>query len=374
MSGRVFVATCGLSPQVITESIYALAIKLEPAFFPTSLRIITTSEGRDKVLDRLSSHGEGWLLRLCEEYGLPALDITDQDIVVPPAIQAGGTGLEDIRTSEDNIAASDTISDLIRELTAEEDSEVHASIAGGRKTMGYLLGYSLSLFGREQDALSHVLVSPEFESIDGFYYPTKKQSFIKTRSGELLDASKAEVDLALLPFVRMRSSIPKSLLSGKASFSATVSAIAIKSSSLEVSIDPGARSLQVGDVSTSLTPIQLVFFSTLIRLTAQKKELLFPKKNLYDKELGAFLIEEAKRLELHSALHKDTVLRMSQGVDSSYLYTLLSRLRKVLLESYGAETTERLIKEKKSGVGVKLVSFGSDPSNVRYLKLAHEAC
>ena len=56
------------------------------------------------------------------------------------------------------------ITNLIRAFTADPESALHVSIAGGRKTMGFFLGYALSLYGRAQDKLSHVLVSPPFES------------------------------------------------------------------------------------------------------------------------------------------------------------------------------------------------------------------
>lgn len=40
--------------------------------------------------------------------------------------------------------------------------------------MGFFVGYALSLFGRAQDRLSHVLVSDPFESLTDFYYPHGK--------------------------------------------------------------------------------------------------------------------------------------------------------------------------------------------------------
>lgn len=38
--------------------------------------------------------------------------------------------------------------------------------------MGFALGYAMSLFGRPQDCLSHVLVSDPYERVPDFYYPT----------------------------------------------------------------------------------------------------------------------------------------------------------------------------------------------------------
>jgi CRISPR-associated protein (TIGR02584 family) len=41
--------------------------------------------------------------------------------------------------------------------TADPQASLHVSIAGERKTMGFYVGYALSLFGRTQGRLSHVL-------------------------------------------------------------------------------------------------------------------------------------------------------------------------------------------------------------------------
>ncbi len=78
--------------------------------------------------------------------------------------------------------------------------------------MGYYLGYALSLFGRPQDRLSHVLVSPEFESLPEFFYPSPRETILMDRSGKPLDASTARVDLAEIPFVRLRDDLPAEML------------------------------------------------------------------------------------------------------------------------------------------------------------------
>ena len=80
----------------------------------------------------------------------------------------------------DNDATADAITERLRAFTADPETALHVSIAGGRKTMGYYLGYALSLFGRPQDRLSHVLVSPPFESHPQFYYPSPGERVIHT--------------------------------------------------------------------------------------------------------------------------------------------------------------------------------------------------
>lgn len=159
---RILLAVCGLSPQVITETLHALAVERQPAFVPTEIRLITTSEGAERARLSLLSEEPGRLARLCRDYDLPAITFGFEDIEV--LRDASGAPLADIRTPEDNLRMADLITARVRTLTADPGSALHISIAGGRKTMGYSVGYALSLFGRPQDRLSHVLVAEPFES------------------------------------------------------------------------------------------------------------------------------------------------------------------------------------------------------------------
>ncbi len=70
--------------------------------------------------------------------------------------------------------------------------------------MGFYISYALSLFGRRQDRMSHILVEEAFETHPEFFYPPKKLHFLNTRPYGMADASKAQVMLAEIPFVRMR--------------------------------------------------------------------------------------------------------------------------------------------------------------------------
>ena len=105
----------------------------------------------------------------------------------------------------------------MRELTQDDGSALHVSIAGGRKTMGFYLGYALSLYGRAQDRLSHVLVSAPYESHPQFFYPTIRSQVIYTPPphNRPYDTRAAEVTLAAIPFVRLRDELPDDLLEEK---------------------------------------------------------------------------------------------------------------------------------------------------------------
>ena len=163
---RILLAVTGLTPQIVTETLYALAVKGTPRWVPTGIRIITTRQGAEKA-ERMSLPAE--LQRLCGDYDLPeaAFGVDDIRIIKSP----NGKPLDDILDEDDNAAVADFITEEVRKLTADPESSLHVSIAGGRKTMGFYVGYALSLFGRGQDRLSHVLVPPAFESQPEFFYP-----------------------------------------------------------------------------------------------------------------------------------------------------------------------------------------------------------
>ena len=46
---RILLAVTGLSPQIVTETLYALAVEGEPRWMPTEIRIITTRRGAEKA-------------------------------------------------------------------------------------------------------------------------------------------------------------------------------------------------------------------------------------------------------------------------------------------------------------------------------------
>ena len=204
---RVLLMVTGRTPQVVTETLYALTQRAVP-FVPTEVHLITTAEGaQDANLALLDPH-EGWFHRLCVDYGLTGIDfdssrihsIRDQD----------GRPVEDIRTAAEHRACADLITETVRDLTADEDgSALHVSLAGGRKTMTYYLGNALTLFGRPQDRLSHVMVPPPYETNREFFYPSplSRPLYVEPLK-RYFDAKDAEVTLAEIPFVRLRNCLP----------------------------------------------------------------------------------------------------------------------------------------------------------------------
>jgi CRISPR-associated protein (TIGR02584 family) len=222
---RVLLAVTGLSPQVVTETLYALAVAPPEGarFVPTEVHLITTAEGAEHARLMLLDPGDGRYFELCQEHGLAGAGIAFDESHIHVVPGADGQPLADITNEADNTAVADFISERVRAFTADGESALHASIAGGRKTMGFYLGYALSLYGRPQDRLTHVLVSRPFEADHQFYFPPARPRRLIIRDRPV-HTSEARVMLADIPFVRLRDGLPERLQQGGASYSQTVAA------------------------------------------------------------------------------------------------------------------------------------------------------
>lgn len=209
----MLLAVSGMSPAIITETLYGMNKRGDA--WPSSVKVITTSIGADKIWQGLVE--EGQLENLCKELGKPLLKMGEQDILVIP--NAKGEAVADARSEEDHEALANFIISKVRDYTQDPNMAIHASLAGGRKTMTFYLGYAMTLFGRHFDKLSHVLISDGYEKAADFYFPTRASQVLAysdgtpviNKIGQQLDAKDAEVTLADIPFIRQRQLVPDML-------------------------------------------------------------------------------------------------------------------------------------------------------------------
>ncbi len=143
---RILFAATGLSPQIVTESLHALAVAAPIPWVPTEVHLVTTVEGAERARHSLLSADLAWFGRLIADYGLPPIAFTESHIHVLE--DAAGTPLSDIRTPADNDQAADQLTELVRRFTADPTTVLHALIAGGRKTIDYP-GRLIRAAGRE---------------------------------------------------------------------------------------------------------------------------------------------------------------------------------------------------------------------------------
>jgi len=327
---KVLLLVSGMSPQIITETLYALTQAKEP-WVPDEVHLITTLQGRDNAVLQLLQDRKRFA-KFLSDYKI-AHPIHFNESTIHLIRDDTGQPLADLRTPEDNEAAADTICDIVRRFTQDEASELHVSLAGGRKTMGFYAGYALSLFGRPQDSLSHVLVSEHYESNKDFFYPTPTTHVIFDRDNNPLDASKAQVWLAKIPFVRLRSGLPESLLGGQHGFSETVALARKVTEKARLVLFPSDRVYELNGVSGKLTPVLMAILLWAARRTTPIAPVVDGEKNSdYAKEL----VNLADDYNL--ILHGRTEANLYKGdVSKSFLETNISKLNSRLASQLGLE-------------------------------------
>lgn len=178
---RILLCLAGGTPQIITESIYAITQIYGKRL--DEVHVVTTPTGREKILENLLHKKSGKFYRFCDDYGIDPSTIIFNDRTITLVGSDRGRILADLVTEDENQAAIDHICRIVRELASKSENIIHASVAGGRKTMGIALTMAMQLFGRAQDHLFHVLVNPDYESHGEFYYPRPKGQTLHFEKG-----------------------------------------------------------------------------------------------------------------------------------------------------------------------------------------------
>jgi CRISPR-associated protein Csx14 len=210
---NILLAVAGLSPQIITETLYALNQMNRPVH---AIHIITTRQGKDRLLSQLLDGGRGPYYRYLEEYGVPEAGIDFGPGNIHVVRNADGVEIEDITDESDNARVLARCMELAFHHTRDPDTAVFFSIAGGRKTMGACLTLAAQMYGRPQDRLYHVLIASEFESCRGFFFPPKKPQTIALRNAEgepyFKNTRYAKVNLIHMPFFSIRAQLSPDVL------------------------------------------------------------------------------------------------------------------------------------------------------------------
>jgi CRISPR-associated protein (TIGR02584 family) len=355
---RILLAVAARSPQIITETIYALTQQTEPAFMPTEIHVITTLRGKSYIQQVFGEGGQrGWLHKLCDDYDLPC-PAADQ-LKIHVITDADKQPLDDVRTGENNTAAADFITQVVQQLTADPDSSMVVSLSGGRRTMTFYVGYALSLFGRTQDRLTHVLVEDEYFFNNDFFYPPPKPTWVVRDDNTGFDASLVEVTLADIPFVRLREGLPARLLSGQTSFSGTVDAAQAELSPPRITFDKISGVLQCGTQVVTMNHVEMSFYAMMIkRCYAGKGPLRWT-----DTDLAARFLAEYRLLSGESGTYERARKTLANGMTKEYFEQRKSRINRCLREVLGKRLAQAYI----------IDSHGKRPSTRFGLTLSSDA-
>lgn len=341
---RILLVACGLTPQVVTETIYALAVR-RPPLVPTEVHLLATRESAQCARLSLLSKEPGWFHRLRRDYDLPSIRLDDSTI--HELTGADGEVFSDIRTVEENERTADAITELVRDLTSDPEAALHVSLAGGRKTMGFYLAYALSLFARPQDRLSHVLVSAPYESHPEFFYPTPQPRVIYTRPPDQrpLDTSAAQVTLAEIPFVRLRHGLPRELLEGRASFIEVVRAAQRAVGPPELILRLRERRVQAGGVEVRLPPAELAYLAWIARRRLSGRPgPECPSDGGTNPEYAEEFLEEYRLVLGPMGADERTARALRAGMEKSYFLQRRSKLARALRTVLGPNAEPYLIR------------------------------
>lgn len=255
MNNNILICVSGLTPQIVTESLFCLAVKEKIPIH--EIYVITTTRGRDVILGKdphpatPKSPLKKEIENLCEKYKLktPLFKENDTHIIVA---KEESIELPDIRSDKDNILFPNKVCDFLRAKTSDPYNVLFCSITGGRKSMSVHMANALSLFAREHDRLIHVLTKEENE-FKGFYPINKKEA--------------KDLQIADIPFVRLRSLLSNEIKGNdllKSKFDEIVEYTQTQLKTLAPSnkmiIDIERRELRFGNDSIMFEPMEFLFY------------------------------------------------------------------------------------------------------------------
>lgn len=190
---HILLSITGLTPQIVTEAVYELKVKKKITI--DEIYIITTAEGKkvllgkSKIKNTPKNSLKTELEKMCKEINIktPIFNNSKKHIITA---KEESIELADIRSDKENKLFPNKTAEFLKEKTSEKETTLHCVLSGGRKSMSAHLALLLSLFGRNQDKLYHILTDEKYEF--GNFYPKNK-------------AEAKAVIIAEIPFVRLRA-------------------------------------------------------------------------------------------------------------------------------------------------------------------------
>jgi len=218
----ILVSLVGTTPAVLTETVWALATGPTPVL-PDRIVAVTTGPGAGLLKQKLfeDQHWDRMKARLAERgidhEGKLRFGNTGNSIRVFTSLEEDAE-LDDIRTRDDSAAVAEFFMELIRGFTENEAICLIVSIAGGRKTTSALLHSVMTLLGRAEDSISHILVDDPWMTQPDFLYPGCEGEFTDPATGEEIFSTDAVLTLAEVPFVPLRYLFKKELQRSASSY------------------------------------------------------------------------------------------------------------------------------------------------------------
>ena len=266
---NILLAVVGLSPQVVTETLFALHQQRREVH---AIHLITTRQGKELINANLLSPRDGRYYQYLREYDIDqnGIDFSVENVHTIKNINS--IEIDDITDDEENEWLLKKCLEMTFGLTRDSNTAIFFSIAGGRKTMSACLMVAAQMYGRPQDRVFHVLVSPEFESNRDFYFPPRKSVPIelKDKDGQpfIKETKYAKINLVPIPFVSIRDQISNDLLHDPKD-PATLMLSLVRDKPYTLTVDIPASKLRYKTLEIDMMPARLALFAFF---AMQKKE------------------------------------------------------------------------------------------------------
>lgn len=263
----ILVCVAGITPQIITETLYYYIIEKKPPVWIDEINVLTTSAGKEVIINSLLKKESGIFYKFLSDYNIGRQKIKFNENSV---IQLGGDSyIKDISTDMDSAIIGNEIVNFIKNMTIDKSTRIICSIAGGRKTMSVYLSLGLQLYGREQDILSHTLVSSDFESTKDFFYipPVPKNIEIKDKNEKIIkiiNTKDAKIVCSEIIFVRLRNFLN---IKDELFYDDLVNIVQKKvdyCGTKLISIDLKNRALLLGNKKVILKPIEICIYNLFL--------------------------------------------------------------------------------------------------------------
>jgi CRISPR-associated protein (TIGR02584 family) len=382
----VLLAVTGMSPAILTETVWALATDKESPCVPHEVIVVTTSAGKalfERELLQPSplfggvSCWDALRAALAKKFPVAAdrLILDDFKVLTAPDAATGRVRqLEDIRTRADSDAAANFILKEVRAIVNNPDCRLVASLAGGRKTMVALLYGCMSLLGRSQDRLTHVLVSQPFDEpglTPRFYFPTIKPVAheLKDRAGNVVSrhsSTDAKIELGSVPFVCLRNLFTKELRRPAGDFTALANRYADKIAQLagppEVKIETTRSAIIVNEVPVTNVPTRALGLFVFLARRCQLGDEPYARVGEAVADLKSFLPEWTRSLPEGSAMREEAAKWLSEGgVFEEELNRKVSNLKSRFEDAGLQGSFDFLLPRKKAfGIRVRLLEQVAD--------------
>lgn len=263
---NILLAVIGLSPQVITETLYALHQNQQRI---DTIHVITTRDGKEMVYAHLLGGKDGHYYKYLKEYRIDpgSIDFGYENIHVIK--DENGIEIPDISDEKDNERLLKLCLEITFNLTKDPDTAVFFSIAGGRKTMSACLSVAAQMYARRQDRMYHVLVSPEFERNRDFFYPPKESRLLELRDEKgnpmFKETKYAKVNLIHIPFVSIRNQLSSEMLK-EPKDPATLMLSLIKEPESHLIVNLISRKIIYKGIELDMMPSWLAIYSFFIKI------------------------------------------------------------------------------------------------------------